>query len=162
MSYSQKYTIVQFLEPIEPQQTFSMEEWPLHITLADVFAINFDESFIKELASHLSSKECISTESMEEAQLGDHNNPTKVTLIKNTSELQSLHDELINFLQAHDAVFNSPQFTHEGFLPHSTHQRHAHLETGKKINISELSLVDMFVNNNWKLRKVLENYKLKS
>lgn len=162
MSYSQKYTIVQFLEPIQPQQTFSMEEWPLHITLADVFAINLDGSFIKELASHLSSKECISTETMEEAQLGDHNNPTIVTLIKNTPELQSLHDELVNFLQAHGALFNSPQFTHEGFLPHSTHQKHAHLETGNKINIIDLSLVDMFVDNNWKQRKVLESFKLKS
>ncbi len=162
MSYSQKYTIVQFLEPIQPRQTFSMEEWPLHITLADVFAINLDESLIKALAAYLSSKECISTESMEEAQLGDHNNPTIVTLIKNNSKLQSLHDELINFLQAYGAVFNSPQFTHGGFLPHATRQNHAHLETGKKINISELTLVDMFVDNNWKQRKVLESFNLKS
>lgn len=162
MIYSQKYTIVQFLEPIQLQQTFSMEEWPLHITLADVFAIKLDETLIAELASHLSSRECVTTESMQEAQLGDQNNSTKVTLIKNTPELQSLHDELIDFLQAHDAVFNSPQFTRDGFLPHSTHQRHAHLETRNKINISELSLVDMFVDNNWKLRKVLKSFNLKS
>lgn len=162
MSYSQKYTIVQFLEPFNSQQIFSMEDWPLHVTLADVFAVNLDQTLVAQLASHLSSKECLFTEALEEAQLGDHNNPIKVTLIKNTLELQSLHDDLINFLQARGSVLNSPQFSHDGFLPHFTHQKNAHLKTGDKIKISELSLVDMFVDSNWKLRKVLENFKLKS
>lgn len=160
MAYSQKYTIVQFLEPIQEGQVFSMDEWPLHITLADVFAIGLNQTLLEVLARFLRSKQRFSVEAKVDASFGEDKNIISVTLLKNTVELQLLHAGLVKLLEVHGAVFNSPQFTNEGFIPHSTHQNHARLTTGQQVNIDQLSLVDMFANGNWQERKVLKSLKL--
>jgi len=163
MTYSQKYTIVQFLAPIQDSQVFAMKDWPLHITLADVFAIKLDQPLLDQLATFLAAKKSFSVTAKGEGRLGGKNEDSiKVTLIKNTPELQLLHDGLIDLLETNGAVFNSPQFTHQGFLPHATHQSHAQLSTGQRAVIDKLSLVDMFVDGNWQQRKVLETIKLKT
>jgi len=161
MIYSQKYTIVQFLEPIQDQQTFSMENWPLHITLADVFAVTLNQSLLDQLAAFVAEEQCFSVTAKGERRLGEEENPVTVTVLEKTAVLQSLHDKLIDLLQANGAVFNSPQFTRQGFLPHATHQKHARLEE-QLVSINELSLVDMFVDGNWQQREVLKRFKLKS
>lgn len=160
MVYSQKYTLVQFLEPVAVGSVFSMDEWPLHMTLADVFAINLSSQFYDNLASFLLLANCFSTEAGVKTNIGDKE--TNVTLIKNTDELQLLHNSLIDLLENHGAVFNSQQFNREGFLPHATLQQSRQIESGKRITIDELSLIDLFVDEDWTQRKILKSFELKS
>lgn len=42
MIYSQRYALVAFFEPLEVDVEFEMSDWPLHVTLADVFSINWN------------------------------------------------------------------------------------------------------------------------
>ena len=49
MNYSQKYTLVTFIKPLEVGASFDMVDWPLHITLADVFAIDLSTDIERQL-----------------------------------------------------------------------------------------------------------------
>lgn len=160
MAYSQKYSIVQFVEPIQEGFEFSMEDWPLHVTVADVFAVTLEESLIDELKTSLISEENLAVRADAYSNFGDGENTIPVTLIQSTPELRSLHDRLINLLEEDGAIFNSPQFTHLGFIPHSAHQKNAKLEIGQRVRIKELSLVDMYVDGDWQKRRILCNFKL--
>ncbi|HEX8227033.1 MAG TPA: 2'-5' RNA ligase family protein [Candidatus Saccharimonadales bacterium] len=160
MEYSQKYSIVQFVEPIQEGFEFQMENWPLHVTFVDVFAVPSEELLIDELTASLASEVNLLVVSESYSSFGEGENTIPVTLLQSTPELQSLHDKLIDVLEANGAVFNSPQFTRLGFVPHATYQKNAKLEIGQQIIVKELSLIDMFVGGDWHKRKVLRNFKL--
>lgn len=159
MTYSQKYSLVSFLHPIDISTEFNMVDWPLHVTLADVFAIDLNSTNIEtKLAELLSVKASINTAAKEEATLGT----TKVVLLHKTDELVNLHLSIVDLLESNGGVFNSPEFTKEGFLPHCTIQKTARLNFGDKVDVDTISLVDMFPNGDWQQRKVIATFKLKA
>lgn len=95
-SYSQKYALVSFINPAAPGAEFSMEDWPLHITLADVFAINLRGTHIEEkLATFFSNQDRMQVSAGEEATLGT----AEVVLIEPTNELAKLHTSIIDLLK---------------------------------------------------------------
>lgn len=156
MQYSQKYTLVSFLEPIPLNTEFVMTDWPMHITLADVFAIDLDTGIEQKLSSLLASQSSISLLAGEDTILGT----AGVVLIEKNDELQSLHNQIVQLLELNGAKFNNPEFTRAGFLPHSAIQKSGRLDKGDKVVINAVSLVDMFPNQNWQQRRVLANFKL--
>jgi hypothetical protein len=156
MQYSQKYTLVSFLEPLEIDTEFTMANWPLHVTLADVFAVELDTGIEQKLTDLLANQLSISLLAGDDATLGT----TNVVLIDKNDKLQKLHDRIIDLLESNGAKFNTPEFTRTGFLPHSTIQKSGKLNYGDKIEIHTISLVDMFPGENWQQRKVLSNFKL--
>jgi hypothetical protein len=160
MTYSQKYAIVQFFEPVGEHAQFSMDNWPLHTTLADVFSADLTEIALGRLTAFLSSQHPVSTAAKGDATLGSADHPTHVTLIENSPALQSLHDGLVDALAESGAVFNSPQYTHDGFLPHCTIQPTARIHAGDAIVIDRLSIIDMFVGGDWRQRSIIKNIAL--
>ena len=156
MNYSQKYAIVAFLEPIEVGVAFNMTDWPQHITIVDVFAVEHDENLNQLLAGLIAQHLRIHLTIGHEATLGT----TDVLIVNKNDKLQDLHDEVVNLLESNGAVFNNPEFTHQGFLPHSTIQKAGNLKSGDNITISTLALVDMFPDGNWQHRKVLACFEL--
>lgn len=157
MQYSQKYTLVAFLKPMKVGAEFAMADWPLHTTLADVFAIELDAIIEQNLTDLLAKQPSICLSVGEDAKLGN----TRVALINKNSELQDLHDTIINVLELHGAKFNAPEFTRKGFLPHSTIQKFERLNAGDEFEITFVSLIDMFPGGDWQKRKVLNNFNLK-
>ena len=88
MLYSQKYCLVHFIEPLAIGTAFDMHDWPLHITLADVFAIDrnavrIDDQLKLSVGAHAPVKAHMT----EYSTLGE----TPVVLIKKTPELTRLH-----------------------------------------------------------------------
>jgi len=135
-----------------------MTEWPLHITLADVFAIDLLESDIERRLFQLLKKfSVVRTHAKNEATLGT----TEVVLLEKNSELLELHESLINLLEAEGARFNTPEFTREGFMPHCTIQKNDRLRTGDEVSIGMVSLIDMFPSKNWQRRKIISTFKLR-
>ena len=56
--FSQKYVLIQLLEEVSEGQQFSANDWPLHSTVVDVFAIDWDvPTMIKNLRELLSTYE---------------------------------------------------------------------------------------------------------
>jgi len=157
VTYSQKYCLVYFTDDIAVGTEFDMADWPLHITLADVFAASLSETdFATELDTTLKKLAPVTTKAIHEAKLGD----CEVVLVKRTPDLQALHVKLIDLLEANGAVFNVPGFVRDGFLPHSTIQKAGRLYKDDPVTIDSIALVDMFPDNNWQRRKVLRIFKL--
>ncbi len=157
MKYSQKYVLVSFLHPMEVDTEFTMTDWPLHITFADVFAIELTVDIKRQLTDLIALQPSLRLTAGEDAILGT----TKVALINNTSELQYLHNKIIDLLELNGAEFNTPEFTRTGFLPHSTVQKTARLHAGDEVEITSISLVDMFPGGDWQQRKVVNNFNLR-
>jgi hypothetical protein len=159
MRHTQKYCLVSFIHPVLPDTEFSMEDWPLHVTLGDVFAINLQQTGIEsKLTKLLSEQPTIKTVAHQEATLGT----TKVVVLEKSDELSILHLHLIDLLEKNGAKFNTPEFTREGFIPHSTLQKSERLYDGDELTISNVALVDMFPEDNWQQRKVIKIFELQS
>lgn len=157
MEYSQKYTLVAFLRPVEVGTEFAMGDWPMHVTLADVFANRLDGEIEQKLTDLLAKQAPISLSVGEDTTLG----ATKVVLINKNSELQNLHDEIVGLLVLSGVKFNTPEFVGKGFLPHSTIRKSGRLNAGDEFEITSVSLIDMFPGGDWQQRKVLSNFNLK-
>lgn len=156
MHYSQKYTLAAFFQPIEVGTEFPMTDWPLHITLADVFAVNLSVDIVEKLAGLFANQSPINLTADDDATLGT----TKVVLIRKNDELQQLHDQIIDVLELHNATFNTPEFTRAGFLPHATIQKSGRVSRGDTIHLTTVSLVDMFPGGNWQQRKILKKFQI--
>ncbi len=153
--FTQKYTLAHIIKNLPDGYEFSMEDWPLHVTLADVFAIRGNpQDLLKLLDSKLSSLKPIKSQVIGEDWLGIENK-VHVMLINKTDTLQSLHEAIIDVLEEFKATFNTPQFMHEGFKPHSTVKDNKQLRVGEEVNINSVTLIDMFPNNNPCQRKAL-------
>jgi hypothetical protein len=134
-----------------------MNNWPLHVTLSDVFAINHSETYIEDkLRRLLINMSCVDTRATDNVTLGS----TDVTLLDRNEDLVILHTNLVDLLLANGALFNTPEFIKEGFLPHCTLQKSRKLNIGDEVQINSLSLIDMFPDKNWQLRKVTCTFKL--
>lgn len=156
MPYSQKYCLVAFNSPVQVNTEFHTNDWPLHVTLADVFAINLTKDIKEKLAEMLANQPRFIIHAGKESILG----VTKVVLFDNNNKINNLHHLLIDLLESNGAVFNNPEFTKEGFVPHCTIQKTTRLNQGDILKIDTISLVDMFPENNWQQRRVLYNFKL--
>lgn len=157
MLYSQKYCLVHFVTPLRNNFEFPMDDWPLHVTLVDVFAISLEESGIAKKLEALCKKETpvkVSAES--KSKLGK----TPVVLLRKSDNLLQLHTDVVALLETNGAQFNNPEFTRSGFIGHSTIQGEEHLNLGQELAIDTLSLIDMFPNADWRQRKVLATFQL--
>lgn len=158
MTYSQKYALVHFISPVEDGVQFHMSDWLLHTTLADVFAVARHETEIdKKLATLLAQIEAVETNAMGDSVLGT----AQVVLLDKTPLLTKLHTDIVSLLEENGATFNNPEFTRNGFLPHSTVQKNGRLQEGDKVAVDSISLVDMFPDNDWEHRRVLATFKMK-
>jgi hypothetical protein len=124
----------------------------------DVFAINRHEASLDTKLSALASgTQAVKVAAVADSLLGT----TSVVLFEKTVPLQQLHDDIVCLLEQNLATFNNPEFTKDGFLPHSTVQGSDRVRIGDVINIDSISLIDMFPNDDWQQRKVLATFNLK-
>lgn len=134
-----------------------MADWPLHITLADVFAIDrVDTDIDRKLAELVIDLPSFSVAAEKEATLGT----ADAVLLHKTPRILELHDRIINLLTANWAIFNTPEFIREDFMPHCTIQKTERLYIGDELHIEAIVLVDMFPAGDWQQRKVLQSFKL--
>jgi hypothetical protein len=159
MVYSQKWTLVCFLEPIDKNTQFSYKEWPLHATIACAGAFYIplnSEDFITKLKPTISNFGPIRTKAINIDQFGVHN----VTLLDKTKELAYLHLSIINLIERLGGNCSKPEYILENYRPHCTFQKSGYIEPGTDIILNSVSLVDMFPGNNPFIRKVSHNLNL--
>ena len=158
--FTQKYTIIQLFEDLPVGTQFSSSDWPLHATLVDTFAIDWDvDTMIAKLKEHASKLSSAQTKVMDDTHFGP-NGEVQVALLEKTDDLLMLHNELIKLLEQGDLKLNDPQFAKDGFLPHSTVQKHARVNKGNHLTFDSLTLIDMFPDEDPYQRKVLATIKI--
>ncbi len=157
--FIQKYTIVYLINDLPVGYEYSMKDWPLHITVADVFAVNGNSTqLLESLRERLSTVRPVRSKVIGEDWFGDDKS-VHVMLLDNSSEFQRLHDEIVGELEDFGVKFNNPEFTEDGFKPHSTVRKDGKLEIGANLTIDSITLIDMFPNDDFKKRKVLGTIK---
>ena len=154
MNYSQKYCLVVFFQRLDIDTEFNMTEWPLHITVADVFDIDITKLLRDELTRIVDKALPLIVTAGDRTVLGN----TKVVLINKSDAIVQIHYLLIDCLIKYGAVFNTPKFNKDGFIPHSTIQKTTRLNFGDNVTLNIISLVDMFPNANHERRKILYNF----
>ncbi len=151
IKYTQKWCIVAFLDDNKkPEDSFLTQDWPLHTTLAAVFSVSTDEkTLIKELHSlQLPKKNTFSGgESIKWGRL-------TVNLLRDTGELQNLHESIAQNLSKYDFEFLEPQYAYENNKPHVTAQKTGRVKTGEKVTIKSIALIDMFPDGNHSMRRI--------
>jgi 2'-5' RNA ligase len=159
--FTQKYTIVCLLEDIKEGYEYPSSKWPLHITLADTFSIDKSiedlEGLLDRIAASSKSAELLATHN----EFFGPNQDIKVTVYEKSEDINRLHYNIVEALQDLGVVFNDPQYTKDGFKPHSTVQNHAEIKVGDKVRVNNLAIVDMFPDKDPFQRKILKKVSLK-
>lgn len=158
--FTQKYAIIQLFEDMVVGTQFSASNWPLHSTIADTFAIEWDvPTLIEKLTELLDSRAEVVSTAGDDRFFGD-NGQVQVVLLEKTEGLQQLHNDVIAMLKQGGWKPNDPQFANEGFLPHSTVQSHGRLNKGEEVAFKELAIIDFFPEGDPYERKLLAKVKV--
>ena len=158
--FSQKYTIIQLLEDMPEGTQFSSSDWPLHVTIVDTFAIDWDvPTMTGKLESLLADHAQAASAAEGEAFFGP-DKQTKATLLEKTESLIALHNNVVELLSEGGLRLNNPQFAGEGFVPHATVQKHDRLHEGDRVAFNTLTIIDMFPDNDPYQRKVLKTIQI--
>lgn len=160
MKFTQKWAIIAPLEPIQEGSEFPHTEFPLHITLMGVFAVDKNSQQLAiECSKELAHQQAFQVTAGPEAMFGPDKS-VKVTTIQPSHELTDLHMRLYDWLVRAGAVFNDPQYQGSGFGPHSTVQKKARLLPGQQVTIGSLALIDLFPHGDGLQRKVTKIFAL--
>lgn len=152
---TQKYTLIQFFEDISPGTQFTSTRWPLHSTVVDTFAIDWDvPTMVTRLKGYLSKVPPVNSVVLDDTFFGEEGQ-VRVALIQKNDQLIALHEGIVMLLGEGGLKLNDPQFAHDGFLPHSTVQKHARLNKGDAITFNSLALVDMYPDQDPYERKII-------
>lgn len=153
--FTQKYTIIQLFDDIPVGTQYSSNAWPLHSTIVDTFAIDWDvPTMVEKLTGLLSNHPQASSVAADDRFFGD-DGQVQVVLLERTDSLVALHYDVTALLSEGGLKLNDPQFAHEGFLPHSTVQTSGRLNKGDEVTFTALSIIDMFPDSDPYQRKVL-------
>lgn len=153
-NFIQKWAIVALLEPLKDGTEFSFKDWPEHITIASVFAVDCSiRDLFNELSTLLITQKTINLEIEQAADWGK-NSEIPVFILQKTPQIMDLHTKIANVLQVAGAVFNEPEYINGGFIPHCTKQSNSTLNIGDTICISSISIVDMFPNKDGYMRRI--------
>lgn len=154
--FTQKYAIIQLLEEAPEGMEFSASDWPLHVTLVDVFAIDWSvREMAERLMTLLTGRKPVTALAIGNTYFGPDRD-IRVTLLDRTESLAKLHGDVYALLERGGLKVNNPQFALEGFRPHATVQEHATLKTGDTVVFDALTIIDMFPSGDPYTRKVLQ------
>ena len=80
--FTQKYTLIQLLEEIEDGYEYSSSPWPLHTTIADTFAVDWDkDNLLCRLETLLAKHKIVGTKATDFEFFGA-DKQIKVTLLE--------------------------------------------------------------------------------
>jgi len=160
---SQKYCLISLLEPVDERGfvKLSWKDWVLHVTFAGVHFAEWDNQMIDEFEKLIQSVENFEVKTLRQGKLGDGETAAEVVFLDKSKDVLNLHSLIIDFLDNHNAIFNNPEWNRDGYIPHSTIQKHAQVSENKVIPIDNIALIDMFPDGDGCMRKIIKICKLK-
>jgi 2'-5' RNA ligase len=156
---TQKWCIAAFFNELDDGFEFHRSEVPLHVTLAGVFAIDdTDIELFRKLQFLLKDTKPFEIQAGDSVEWGK-DKEIKVVLIENSSDMLRLLMQIYEFLIANGAVFNEPQYEGKGHILHSTIQKSGRLQKGQVVKINNISLVDMYPDEDGMRRRIVGTIK---
>ena len=138
-----RLVVVLPLTPLQAGESFTVEGWPLHITVLAPFETDAAPSEIaRVLAATLAGQAAVTVTAGPDELFGRrHDIP--VTVIDDNPALTRLHDRLVEALLPLAAAPNEPAFSGPEFRAHVTVKQHRRVHTGDELVLSQIALVDM-------------------
>ena len=159
-TFTQKWAIISLLEDAKEGDEFYYTDFPLHVTLAGVFAVDKKgQQLASELAELLHNQHPVEIEADEKDMFGPKQD-IPVMKVRKTSALMDLYKLIHEWLEDSGARYNAPQYQGEGYLPHSTFQKSGSLAQGEKRTLRSVSLIDLYPNNDGYQRKIFTTIEL--
>lgn len=157
----QKYVLVKLLEKLEEGAEFPSSNWPLHVTIVANFAIDWNGNDItKKLQLLLAEQKPVKLIAGDDEYFGPQGN-ILVTVLNENDSLLSFHKKLVSLLKDSGGTFDEPQYLEDSYRAHATVQKDTRLEKGDHVLIDELSVIDMFPDEDINWRKLLKTIKLR-
>lgn len=158
--FTQKWAIVSLFDSVDEGTVFHYTDFPLHLTLAGVFAINkTGQELVQELTQLLHQQGSFPIKATRNDLFGPDKN-IAVTRIEENPNIIALHRLIHSWLTDSGAAYNSPQYQGEGFLPHSTFQKSGRLAKDQEKLITSVSLIDLYPNKDGYQRKIAKTIPL--
>jgi len=159
---TQKWAVIAPLEKVTEGDVFHYTGFPLHITLAGVFAVDLKGADLaQELTNSLRDQQAIHVTSDQKDWFGP-NKDVGVMKINMSDDLMSLYTSIYGTLLSLGAVFNEPQYEGDGYGAHATDQKSATLKPQENVVIDSIAIVDLFPDNDGYQRKIFKIITLSS
>jgi len=137
---------------------FLPSEWPLHLTLLGNFTTNAPiEHIINALINYTENIKPFEITVGNESLFGI-NEDILVSVLQTNGAIKELHNGLKGIMDAQEAIYDNSNFVGTGYNPHVTVQETTRLNTGQKILVGDITLVDMEPNGDSGKRRVVRTF----
>lgn len=140
------YLIILEITPLNAKDTYDM--LPLHCTLVHWFWLKQEpEEVAQRLRAAVRGTAPIVLKVGPEKIFSGKNKdgalvPVTVNVIELTPELRTVHEQACMALEDMDVRYSAPQYVHDGFNPHVTHQKDGQLLPGDERRSAKLYLIE--------------------
>jgi len=100
---------------MEEGAEFSGDRWPLHVTIADTLAVDWNKNDLRKKLEGLLASLKPATATSDHDEFFGPEKQTQVTILDMSKELVDLHYKVIKLLESAGAVFNDPQYARKAF-----------------------------------------------
>jgi len=158
------YLLALEIQEVEVGRLYS--SLPLHCTLVHWFWTDDSKKLLTVIESILETLPAptLFVEGEEEFTGNTKSGPigVKVNKVTKTQRLATLHETIAILLEEAGVIYVMPQYIHEGYVPHVTHQQEARLNKGDKAQVSSVYLVDADAPEYGNERKVIHKFNFKA
>jgi len=139
---------------MKPGQEFAASDWPLHVTIVGVFALDWNDEYFSEFASLVAGHHTFSSNTTSIEHFGPKRE-VKVRLVEPNKSLNVLHRDIATFILDRGGAFNDLRYQLDGFRPHVT-MRGDEPSENYEITFDQLALIDLFPGSDYTRRKIIK------
>lgn len=152
-----RFVIVLPLSPLIAGESFTVDDWPLHVTLVEPFATDHPKKVVATALREVALEARTITSTAGDPALFGRRHDVPVTLIRDGGEIAALRAKALAAMHAADIAIGQPR---PDFRPHVTVKRHGGVSPGDRVVLLQLALVDMRPSSGAHHRSVLDAWPL--
>ncbi len=138
-----RYVVVAPLTPMSVGDRFITREWPLHVTLVQVFTSEATAAAIgQRLAAVADGSPTITVLAGDDEDFGP-SRTIPVTVMEPSRTLHALHAACVAAIDGLGPVYANPEYMGAGYRPHVTVKRQGRVSAGDVLELRQVALVDM-------------------
>jgi len=138
-----RYVVVAPLTPMAVGDRFITREWPLHVTLVQVFMSDASPGDIALRLDEVAAVAAAVTVVAGDDEHFGRSRTIPVTVIEPSLELDRLHAACVAALDELAPVYENPEYLGDGYRAHVTVKRHQRVSAGEVLTLQQIALVDM-------------------
>ena len=134
------FVVVLPLSPLTTGGSFTVADWPLHVTLVEPFSTDHPVEVVATALGEVARGARTITSAAGDPALFGRRHDVPVTLVRDGGEIADLRAKALAALDAIGVELGRPRIE---FRPHVTVKRHGGVSHGDRVVLQQLALVDM-------------------